>query len=90
MQTACFESVTSMKLYSTRLRLDGIRLEHDAENVERYLHYLDGVHEVSVDVLTGYLYVTYEPPLISLSDIEENLRYMGYEPHEELERTGLR
>jgi copper chaperone CopZ len=70
-----------MKLLSTRLKLDGIRFERDAENVERSLRYIEGVYEVSVDVLTGLAYVTYDASKVMLADIEENLRYLGYEPH---------
>ena len=76
-----------MKLESMRLKLDGIRLEHDAENVERFLNYLEGVHEVSVDVLSGFLYATYDAHEVSVSDVEDSLRFLGYAPHEQFEHA---
>jgi copper chaperone CopZ len=70
-----------MKLISARLQLEGIVHESDAERVERDLQYINGVMQVSVDFQTGLSYVLYNAEETSIHEIEETIRYLGYENH---------
>ena len=66
----------------------GLRDQIDATKLEEKLSSVEGVRDVSVDHLTGRVYLRYNSALISLGDIKNVITSMGYDVvHEEFKQT---
>ncbi len=63
-----------------RFSIGGMSCAACVGRVERALKKLPGVHEVTVNLATSQATVAYEPQLIALADLLENVRKAGYEP----------
>ncbi len=66
-----------------RLKVSGLRDSSDAEGVEKNLRRIDGVRNVSVNMVDGSIYVEYNPALISLKEISSKVSSLGFTVLEE-------
>lgn len=63
------------------LQADGVRCAACAWLIRNALEPLPGIEQVQVDLASGYCRLTWQPALIPLSRIAQELARLGYRPH---------
>lgn len=64
---------------SAEIEVNGMDCAKCAARVERVLSETEGIEKVSVDFAEKQVHVTYEDSKISLSEIEERIKELGFE-----------
>lgn len=79
----------SLPLETQRLRVDGMDCSSCVMKIEGSLQRLIGVAEVSVNLANGRMVVSYDPQRVSLAEIQNRVRALGYRIETEPVATGV-